>query len=164
MPRHTVVVREADPADPAVEALSRLHLAEMHASTPVEFAFALDASGLAAPDVSLFGAWVGDELAGLGALKALDAAHGEIKSMRTAPAFVRQGVAQAILDHLLATARGRGYTRVSLETGTGPTFHPAIALYERSGFVPSEPFGDYAPSEHNRFLTLALDHAARAGA
>lgn len=152
----TVVVRLADPADPAVDALVRLHLAEMQSSTPKEFAFALDASGLAEPGVSLFGAYVGDDLAGLGALKELDGAHGEIKSMRTAPTYLRRGVAQAILDHLVATARERGYARVSLETGTAPNFQPAVALYERNGFIPTGPFDDYAASEHNRFLALEL--------
>ncbi len=151
-----VEIRPADAADPVVAALIELHLAEMHASTPSEFAFALDTSGLAAPDVTLLGAWIGDDLAGVGALKELDATHGEIKSMRTAPAHVRQGVAQSILDHLIATARARGYERVSLETGTSPLFGAAVALYERNGFVPTGPFGDYAASVHNRFLTLAL--------
>lgn len=147
-------VRQADVADPAVDALIRLHLEGMHASTPVEFAFALDTSGLAAPDITLLGAWAGDDLAGLGALRELDPSHGEIKSMRTA--YTRRGVGQAILDALLALARERGYARVSLETGTHADFAAAVALYERNGFVPSGPFGDYAASDHNRFLTLPL--------
>lgn len=151
-----VEIRPADAADPVVAALIELHLAEMHASTPSEFAFALDASGLAESEVSLSGAWLGGDLAGLGALKALSPTQGEIKSMRTAPAHVRKGVAQSILDHLIATARARGYERVSLETGTSRLFGAAVALYERNGFVPTGPFGDYAASVHNRFLTLAL--------
>lgn len=156
MSRESLRIAGADPADPAVEALVRLHLEGMHASTPPEFAFALGASGLAAPDITLVGAWFGDELAGLGALRELDPAHGELKSMRTAPALTRKGVGQAILDHLLGLARERGYARVSLETGTADEFTAAIALYERSGFTPTGPFGDYAASDHNRFLTLAL--------
>lgn len=152
----SLAVRAADPADPAVEALIRLHLDGMHASTPVEFAFALDTSGLAADDITLLAAWVGDDLAGIGAIRELDPSHGEIKSMRTAPGHVRRGVAQAILDALLALARERGYARVSLETGTNADFAAAIALYERNGFVPTGPFGDYAASDHNRFLTLPL--------
>lgn len=150
-------VRRADPTDPAVEALIRLHLEGMHASTPREFAFALDTSGLAADDITLLGAWAGDDLAGLGALRELDASHGEIKSMRTAPGHTRRGVGQRILDALLALARERGYARVSLETGTNADFAAAVALYERNGFVPTGPFADYVASDHNRFLTLRLD-------
>lgn len=149
-------VRRADPADPAVEALIRLHLDGMHVSTPREFAFALDTSGLAADDITLLGAWAGDELAGVGAIRELDPSHGEIKSMRTAPGHTRRGVAQAILDALLRLARERGYARVSLETGTNADFAAAIALYERNGFIPTGPFGDYVASDHNRFLTLPL--------
>lgn len=149
-------VRRADPSDPAVDGLIRLHLEGMHASTPVEHAFALDPSGLASPDITLLGAWAGEELAGLGALRELDATHGEIKSMRTAPGHTRRGVGQTILDALLALARERGYARVSLETGTHADFAAAVALYERNGFVPTGPFGDYAPSDHNRFFTLPL--------
>lgn len=149
-------VRRADPADPAVDALIRFHLEGMHASTPREFAFALDTSALAAPDITLLGAWAGDDLAGLGALRELDAAHGEIKSMRTAAGFTRRGVGQTILDALLDLARERGYARVSLETGTHADFAAAIAFYERNGFVRAGPFRDYVASEHNQFLTLPL--------
>ena len=151
-----LAIRTVDPSEPAVDALIRHHLAEMHASTPHEHAFALDPSGLAAPDITLLGAWDGDALAGLGALRELDRAHGEIKSMRTAPTHVRRGVAAAILDALLVLARERGYDRVSLETGTTPEFAAAIAFYEAAGFTPTGPFGDYAASDWNRFFTLAL--------
>ncbi len=156
MRAEAVRLATADPADPAVDALIRLHLTEMHAKTPAGFVFALDTSALAAPDITLVGAWIDGELAGLGALKELDPAHGELKSMRTHPDHTRRGVGQAVLDHLIAMARARGYARVSLETGTTDDFAAAIALYERNGFTPCGPFGDYAPSDHNRFLTLAL--------
>src|SRR5262245_1336246 len=47
------------------------------------------------------------------------------------------------LDYLLELAQVRGYRRVSLETGTGPSFDPAVALYHKRGFVEGETFGDY---------------------
>ena len=76
--------------------------------------------------------------------------------MRTAPAALRRGVARTLLAHLIALAQSRGYTRLSLETGTAPTFDAANRLYETSGFVDCAAFGGYPESPHNRFMTLAL--------
>jgi len=92
----------------------------------------------------------------MGALKELDAAAGEIKSMRTDPAYLRRGVAAAMLEHLIAIAQERGYRRLSLETGSGTAFEPALALYRRRGFVDGAPFGDYTKSAFNQFLHLDL--------
>lgn len=100
--------------------------------------------------------WAGPELLGCGALKELDPAHGEVKSMRTAAAHRRKGVARAVLGHIVATARARGYARLSLETGAGAAFEPAHRLYASFGFVPCGPFADYAPDPNSTFLTLAL--------
>lgn len=142
--------------DPRVVALLREHLAGMHASSPPGSVYALDLSALRAPDIAFFAAWHGDEAFGCGALKHLDDAHGELKSMRTAAAHLRQGVGARVLEHLLAVARARGYRRVSLETGSGAAFEPALALYRRYGFANGEPFGEYAPSAFNQFLHLDL--------
>jgi putative acetyltransferase len=76
--------------------------------------------------------------------------------MRTAAAHLRKGVGACVLAHLVALARRRGYLRLSLETGSGPAFEPALALYRRFGFVPGAAFGDYAPTAFNRFLHLEL--------
>ena len=142
--------------DAQVLGLLRLHLAGMHAASPPGSVYALDLSGLRAPEIAFFTAWDGAALVGIGALKALDAASGEIKSMRTHPDHLRRGVAARLLEHLLALARARGYRRVSLETGTGPEFAAADALYRRYGFANGERFGDYAASDFNQFLHLEL--------
>jgi putative acetyltransferase len=142
--------------DPQVLRLLRLHLAGMHEASPPGTVYALDLSGLNSPDIAFFAAWDGDALVGMGALKELGAAHGEIKSMRTHPEHLRRGVAARILEHLLALARERGYRRVSLETGTGPAFEPALALYRRYGFALGEKFGDYAASAFNVFMHRSL--------
>ena len=118
--------------------------------------FALDLSGLRDPAVALWTAWDGADLLGMGALKRLDAAHGEIKSMRTAPGQLRRGVAGTMLDHLLSEARTRGYRRISLETGSNEAFAPARALYERTGFKETGPFADYTDTGFSRYYTLAL--------
>ena len=151
-----LAIREADFGDPRVRELLRLHLDGMHASSPPGSVYALDLSGLAVPDVTVWTAWHGDAVAGMAALKDLGDRRGELKSMRTHPAFLRRGVAAALLEHAIGEARARGMVRLSLETGSGPPFAAALALYERRGFRYGEPFGGYLPTEFNQFLHLDL--------
>jgi putative acetyltransferase len=137
-------------------ALLALHLAGMHANSPPGTCFALDLSGLQAPGITIWSAWSGDRIAGIGALKRLGAGEAEIKSMRTHPDHLRRGVAGILLHHIVAIARHEGIERLHLETGTGPAFEPALALYRAHGFVNGPPFGDYTPSAFNQFLYRAL--------
>jgi putative acetyltransferase len=118
--------------------------------------FALDLSGLTAPEVTVFSAWRGDALAGIGALKRLGGGAGEIKSMRTHPDHLRQGVGEAILVHIIVEARARGLSTLNLETGRGPAFDAALALYAKHGFRPCGPFADYEASDFNQFRRLEL--------
>lgn len=150
-------ITPADFDEPRVLDLLRAHLQGMHANSPPGSVYALDLSGLRVPEVALFTAWDGDRLLGMGALKALDDRTGEIKSMRTVAEHLRQGVGAAILDHLIAVARTRGYRRISLETGSGDAFEPALALYRKRGFVNGEAFAGYTASAFNQFLHLDLD-------
>jgi putative acetyltransferase len=145
-----------DLSGPEVAALLADHLASMHELTPAESVHALDLSGLRTPDVTFWSAWSGAELAGCGALKELDPTRGEVKSMRTAPAHLRRGVAAAVLTEIIATARDRGYDELLLETGPDPAFAAAHALYIRSGFVPCGRFADYADDPFSRFFRLDL--------
>ena len=145
-----------DLSSAATQDLLRLHLAGMHANTPAGHVFALDLSGLKAPDVTVWTARNGDAVWGIGALKQLDATSGEVKSMRTHPDHLRQGVGAAILEHIISEAHARGFRRLSLETGQGPAFEPALALYRRRGFVDGAAFGDYVRSPYNQFLHLTL--------
>ena len=145
-----------DLTHPDVVALIELHLRAAFENSPPGSVFALDLSGLRDPAVTLWSAWDGDALLGMGALKQLDSGHGELKSMRTAPAFLRRGVAGAMLDHLIAEGRRRGYARLSLETGSNPPFAPARAMYERAGFTPCGPFAEYSDEAFSRYYTLTL--------
>jgi putative acetyltransferase len=149
-------IKPIDFDDPRVVALLSLHVQGMRGSSPPETVYVLDRAALDVPEVRFFAAWDGEDLLGFGALKALDDTSGEIKSMRTDPRHLRKGVGEAILKHLLALARSRGYRRVSLETGTSAAFDAALALYLRHGFQPGAPFADYAASPHNQFLHLML--------
>ncbi len=151
-----LVVREDDLSDPRTQALLALHLRGMHANSPAGHVFALDLSGLKAPGVTVWSAWRGEAIAGIGALKALGDATAEIKSMRTHPDYLRQGVGAAILERIIETARARGLSRLSLETGRGEAFEPALALYRRRGFEAGPAFGDYEASAFNQFMHLEI--------
>ncbi len=148
-------LRQDDPTAPYVADLLAHHLREV-GDVMGEYAFTLDASGLSAPSVTFWTAWEGETLLGFGALKQLDDTHGEVKSMRAAPAARGTGVGRAVLNHVIAEARRRGYARLNLETGTAPLHVPAIALYRSAGFVSCDAFADYEPSPHNQFFRLDL--------
>ena len=139
-----------------VIALLSAHLAGMHESGPPGSVYALDLAGLKVAEISVYTAWQGDMLLGIGALKEIAGDAGEIKSMRTDPAHIRKGVAATLLEHMLAVARQRGYRRLSLETGSGPPFEAALSLYRKYGFVNGGAFGDYVHSDFNQFLHLDL--------
>jgi putative acetyltransferase len=146
-----------DLSGPEIAAFLAEHVRQMHATTPLEYAFALDLDALRRPDITFWSATDdGGTLVGCAALKRLDPAHAELKSMRTAPARTRSGIASRILDHIIAEARQRGFRRMSLETGTAEYFQPARTLYVKFGFEYCAPFGDYEPSPHNTFMTRLL--------
>ncbi|WP_328799437.1 GNAT family N-acetyltransferase [Sandaracinobacteroides hominis] len=137
-------------------ALLRHHLAGMQASSPPGHSFALDLSGLETPDIRVWTAWEGERLAAIGALKLLDDGNGEVKSMRTHPDFLRRGAGAAVLEAIIAAARDSGCARLSLETGSGDAFEPALALYCKRGFANGEAFAGYEASDFNQFLHLRL--------
>ena len=146
-----------DPRKPEVRALLERHLTFCLSETPPEHSFALDVDALVQPGIAFFSYRDSDgTILGVGAIKELDASHAELKSMHTAAEARGRGVGRAMLGHLVSVARSRGYQRVSLETGTTPGFAAARALYSSSGFVPAEPFADYARTEDNTFYTLTL--------
>lgn len=142
--------------NPQVIALLKRHLEGMHEHTPAGHVCALDWSGLQLPEISFYTLWDADQLLGCGALKELSPQSGELKSMRTADAHLRKGVGERILLHLIAEAKRRGYRRLSLETGSGPAFEPALALYRKHGFVNGEAFSNYKASHFNQFMHLEL--------
>ncbi len=147
---------QADLSHPQVVALLDLHLRSAHANSPPGSVFALDLAGLRDPAVSVWAIWEDETLLGLGASKLLGESEAELKSMRTAPAHLRRGVGAMMLDHLMTEARARGITRLSLETGSHPTFAPAHALYRRAGFVECAPFGGYSDTVFARYFTREI--------
>jgi putative acetyltransferase len=142
--------------DARVVALLHTHVTRAQAETAPGSAHALDLWALRAPEVTFWSAWEGDAVVGVGALKRLSDEHGEIKSMHTAEAARGRGVGSALLGEIMATARARGMSRLSLETGSWPYFFPARALYARHGFVECPPFGAYREDPNSVFMTLEL--------
>jgi putative acetyltransferase len=145
-----------DLSGPEIAALLREHLASMAEHSPPESIHALDIEQLRKPDITFWTAWDANELLGCGALKELNSAHGEIKSMRTYPHHRRKGVAAAILMEVLAEAKQRDYKRISLETGSMPAFIPAHKLYLRFGFAECGPFANYIEDPYSIFMTREL--------
>lgn len=149
-------IREDDLSGDQTRSLLALHLAGMRAASPPDTVFALDLTGLQVPEITVLTAWRDGQVASVGAIKMLADDGAEVKSMRTHPAFMRQGAAAALLDTIIDVARRRGVKRLSLETGSGDAFEPALALYRRRGFTSGAAFGDYTATAFNQFLHLDL--------
>ena len=154
-------IRLDDLRGPEIRALLEEHLENMRSISPPESVHALDLEALRRPEISFYTVWSGGELLGCGALKELDPRHGEIKSMRTANAHRRRGVARVVLTHLLREAERRGYERLSLETGSQAAFEPARSLYARFGFERCGPFEGYLEDPNSVFFTRLLGPRAR---
>jgi putative acetyltransferase len=149
-------IKVDDLTGPEIAALIGEHLHSMTLHSPPESIHALDLDRLKKPGITFWSAWEQEELLGCGALKELDPQHGEIKSMKTAKAHLRKGVARRILAHIVEEAKRRGYRRVSLETGSMEAFDPARRLYESFGFDYCEPFADYEEDPNSVFMTKEL--------
>jgi putative acetyltransferase len=145
-----------DLAGAEIQALLAEHLRHMRELSSPESMHALDLDGLRGPAITFWSAWSGSTLLGCGALKELDPQHGEIKSMRTAGTARRQGIGRAMLEHIIAEARRRGYRRLSLESGSMPGFEPARRLYECHGFGYCSPFAGYPLDPYSVFMTREL--------
>ena len=151
-----IEIRVDDLAGEAIRALIAFHLDGMHDTTPPESVHALDIDGLRHPSITFWSAWIGGELAGIAALKSIDAERGELKSMRVDDRFRGSGVGRALLRHLIAEARRRGMTSLWLETGSPDDFVPAQRLYESEGFTRCGPFEGYTDDPFSVFMTRAL--------
>lgn len=151
-----IEIKLDDLRGPEITALLASHLQSLAEVTPAGSMHALDLDNLRQPGITFWSAWRGPALLGCGALKELDHAHGEIKSMRTAQDHLRQGVASRLLEHIVSEARRRGYRRLSLETGATEPFKPAHALYQKFGFTKCPPFVGYTEDPNSVFMTREL--------
>ncbi len=160
-PASEIVIAVDDPRADDIRGLLATHLLFAREESPPEDVHALDIDGLTDPAVAFYSARRGGVLLGIGALKRIDAFHAEIKSMHTSAAARRQGIGQAMVQRLVASAVDQGYRRVSLETGSMDAFAPARRLYERVGFVPCPPFAHYPDSVNSAYMTMSLGDDSR---
>ena len=149
-------IKQDDLSGPEIAELLTEHLRSLAEVSPPESRHALNLDELRKPDIKFWSVWIGNELAGCGALKHLNADHGEVKSMRTAEAHLRKGVGSLLLQEIIAEAMRRGYRRLSLETGSMPYFAPAHSLYGKFGFAPCPPFADYVEDPNSLFMAKEL--------
>jgi putative acetyltransferase len=154
--RARLAFRIDDLSAEAVRALITQHVVRMHAHSPAQSVHALNIDGLRSPDITLFSGWRDAHLVCVGALKQLDEARAELKSMRVADDFLGRGYGRALLDHLVSEARARGVKTLWLETGTAPAFEPARRLYARAGFAPCPAFPPYIEDANSTFMMRVL--------
>jgi putative acetyltransferase len=149
-------IKKDDLTGPEIAELINEHLHGMTLHSPPESIHALDLESLRKPEITFWSIWEDEELMGCGALKELDAEHGEIKSMRTSSSHLRKGVAGQMLQYIIEEAKKRGYTRLSLETGSQAAFEPARRLYASFGFQYCKPFSNYIEDPNSVFMTIEL--------
>jgi putative acetyltransferase len=151
-----IEIRRDDLSGAEVHTLIRSHLDGMHETSPPESVHALDLEDLRHPSITFWSAWVDGQLAGIAALKAIDAERGELKSMRVDDRHRGSGVGRSLLRHIIAEARRRGMSSLWLETGSPEDFVPAQRLYESEGFRRCGPFEEYAEDPFSVFMTREL--------
>ena len=149
-------IRVDDLTGAAIAEFLSEHLRSLAEVSPPESRHALDLDELRKPEITFWSAFQGGELVGCGALKELSLEHGEIKSMRTGKAHLRQGVASLLLRHIISEAKRRDYRRLSLETGSMDYFKPAHTIYRKFGFTNCPPFANYGPDPNSVFMTREL--------
>jgi putative acetyltransferase len=152
----SIAITKDDLTGPEIAALLTAHMSFAQLHSPPESIHAMPLDGLRGPNITLWTAWDGAALLSCGALKQLDPSHGEVKSMHTAAAHRRKGIAALMLGHIIDQARQRSYCRLSLETGSMDAFAASRALYALFGFLPCDPFADYGEDPHSVFMTLDL--------
>jgi len=152
----TVEIQSADLETPEFAALIDTHAELMLSLSPPGSCHFLPMDGLKRPDVTVWEMRDGEALVGCGALQHLSDTHGEVKSMHTLAAYRGAGLGRRMLEHVIAVARQRGYTQLSLETGSMDGFKPSRTLYHSFGFEICPPFGDYVEDPNSVFMSRAL--------
>jgi putative acetyltransferase len=146
----------ANLSDSRIQRLLATHTRRALSKARCREGHALNLDALREPDIDVRSIWLGGQPVAVGALRRIDAEHGELKSMFVADAARGRGLGQKLLDHLIEFAREGGISRLSLETGTSDYFATARALYARNGFQPCEAFADLPPHDDSVFMTRAI--------
>ncbi len=157
MSSNEITIRVDDLRGPEIAVLLEAHLDHMRAISPPESVHALDLDALRTPDITFWTMWHEGQLIGCGALRELDASHGEIKSMHTVNTLRGKGLGRRMLTHIIDEAERRGYQRLSLETGATDDFIAARSLYTAYGFATSPPFGNYTLDPFSTCMTFEME-------
>jgi putative acetyltransferase len=150
----SITIGPEDPAQPEIRALIDDLDALMISLYPAASNHLLDIEALRQPDIKFFVARYDDVAVGCGAYRVLDDKNGEIKRMFVTPVARGMRLGARLLLHLETDAWVAGLRRLSLETGIHQP--EAIGLYERAGYVPCPPFGDYKPDPLSLFMTKKI--------
>ena len=143
---------------PEVNELLKKHFIELRAASPEGSAHVLNISGLKVPSIKFWSLWENNELMGCGALKFLDADHGEFKSIRVHDNFRGKGKGTQVINHLINEAKKLKIRRLSIETGAGNYFVAARKLFNNCGFKPCPPFAHYKKDINSLYFTKHLDN------
>ena len=144
---------------PKVNDLLLKHFIELRGASPEGSTHVLDIPGLRVPSIKFWSLWKNDQLMGCGALKFLDKAHGEFKSIRVHDNFRKKGNGIMLINHLIEEAKKLKVERLSIETGAGNFFIPARKLFNSCGFKPCPPFAHYKKDINSLYLTKLLDNS-----
>ena len=124
-----LIIKPESPMTADLALLMERHTDEMHLHSPTASIHMLNASKLAAPGIWFFVMRDAGIPVGMGAVKRIDDTNAEIKSMHILAERRRHGLSRMMLNHLVDHALAEGFSRLSLETGSQPSFVPAHNLY-----------------------------------
>jgi putative acetyltransferase len=144
--------------NPEVHDLLVKHFIELRSVSPKGSTHVLDIVGLKDPSIKFWSLWEGTDLMGSGALKFLDKAHGEFKSIRVSDKFRKKGNGSKVINHLINEAEKLNIKRLSLETGAGNFFLTARKLFIKCGFKTCEPFSHYKKDINSVYMTMLINN------
>ena len=134
------------------------HFIELRSVSPKGSTHVLDIAGLKSSSIKFWSLWEGDTLMGVGALKFLNKAHGEFKSIRVNDKFRNKGYGLEIINHLVNEARKLDIKQLSLETGAGNFFLYARKLFTKCGFKTCDPFAHYEKDVNSVYMSMLINN------
>jgi GNAT superfamily N-acetyltransferase/DNA-binding MarR family transcriptional regulator len=145
MLKDDVLIRDADPLDPAahacIEAYYRLLLDNFPVFSPEMLPLPMpDADRYRAPDGAFLVAWSEDLPIGCVSLRRLGPKLAEVKRLWVHPHARGQGLGLRLMRAIEARARDLGYAHARLDSNTALV--PAISLYRSDGWTECDPYTD----------------------
>ena len=117
-------------------------------------AAAVDPGEFVPPAGALYVGLLDGEAVAMAGWRRLSPGMAEIKRMYVDPRVRGRGLSRVMLEAIERGAAAAGVEELVLNTG--PVQRTAIALYERSGYTPSAPFGHYASMGDALFFAKRL--------